>query len=382
MDLITETAALAEFTEKLATEPFVTVDTEFVRERTYWPRLCLLQLGGADRAVAVDALAPGIDLSPVAALFSNSGPVKVFHSARQDIEIFVNLWGEVPTPLFDTQVAAMVCGFGDSVGYEKLVNKIARAKLDKASRFTDWAHRPLTERQLKYVLGDVTYLREIYCWLEKELARTGRAAWVSEEMEILKRPETYLVHPEDAWRRLKTRSTDPRFLAIVRELAAWREEAARTRNIPRNWIIKDDVLLDIAARGPQSPNELRQSRRVPKDFSESKLAPAILEAVARGRALPAEECPMVDGRPDLPANKRPLVELMKVLLKLKCDEHDVAQKLVASSEDLERIALDDSAAVPALQGWRRHVFGDDALALKQGRIALTVDSRGLRQIPI
>lgn len=379
---IADTDSLRAFCARLRDEPFITVDTEFVRERTYWPLLCLIQIGGENEAAAIDPLAPGLDLAPVFDLMTDPGLLKVFHSARQDVEIFVHRMGAVPSPLFDTQVAAMVCGFGESVGYETLVNQIAKARLDKSSRFTDWSQRPLTDRQLRYALDDVTHLRQVYRWLDRRLEKTGRSGWLDEEMAVLTDPATYATDPGEAWRRLKSRSTDRRFLAVLRELASWREQTAQSRDLPRAWVVKDDALLDIAARAPRDRKELAQSRRLTKEVTDGRHTDVILDAVARGLAVPAAARPEAQPRPDLPPAKRPLVELLKVLLKLKCDEHHVAQKLVATGEDLDLIALDDAAPVPALHGWRRQVFGEAALDLKHGRIALAVDETGLKQVAV
>ncbi len=382
MSLITETAPLADFCERLAGEEFITVDTEFLRERTYWPELCLVQVGGAREAAAVDALAPEIDLAPLYELLRNPGITKVFHAARQDVEIFLKEMGEVPTPLFDTQIAAMVCGFGDQVGYETLAKKLAKATIDKSSRFTDWSLRPLTDKQLTYALSDVTHLRPIYEKLLSRLERTGRASWLDAEMEALAEPGTYRVEPHDAWRRIKVRSPRPRFLAVLREVAAWRESYAQEKDVPRNRILRDEALIEIAAHTPTSVGQLSRVRGLSQKMAEGHQGKALLEAVARGAALPPEDCPKPEARPDLPRGLGPVVDLLKVLLKMKCEEHDVAQRLVASSADLELIAADDEADVQALRGWRRELFGEDAIALKHGRLALTVAGQQLRATPV
>lgn len=376
MNPITETKALAALCERLSSEDFVTVDTEFLRDKTYWPKLCLVQLAGDDEAQAVDPLAKGIDLAPLYELLADKKVLKVFHAARQDVEIFYHQAGKIPAPIFDTQVAAMVCGFGDSVGYETLVNKIARASIDKSSRFTDWARRPLTDKQLKYALSDVTHLRKIYRSLRDQLEKNDRLSWLDSEMDILTDPATYDLHPEEAWRRLKVRTRKPRFLAVLREIAAWREEEAQSRDLPRNRIIRDEGLLEIASHQPQTPEALERTRGLANGFSRSRAGEALLAAVKRGAAVPEDQAPTLEERPELPRGAGPTIELLKVLLKMKCEEHNVAQKLVASTADLEQIVLDDAADVPALKGWRREVFGEAALDLKHGRLGLAVAKKG------
>jgi len=373
MTIITDTAALVRFCDAQRGANFVAVDTEFMRERTYWPILCLVQVAGPTEAAAIDALAPGIDLTPLLALMADEGILKVFHAARQDVEIFVNLADRVPAPLFDTQVAAMVCGFGDAASYETLVAKLAQASLDKSSRFTDWAHRPLTERQIHYALADVVHLRTVYERLQQRLASNGRAAWFAEEMAGLADPATYRNDPSEAWRRFRLRGrVDPRFFGVLREVAAWRETAARQRNLPRGRIIRDEAVLEIAAHAPKTIEALARSRSIGKGVAEGKLGGEILDAVRRGLANSKALEPPAPARADTPPGLGPLIELLRVLLKQSCEAHQVAQKLVAASEDLEAIAADDEAAVPALSGWRYEIFGKDALALKHGRLALTV----------
>ena len=373
MTLITDSAALVGFCTRQKGASFVAVDTEFMRERTYWPILCLVQVAGPASAAVIDALAPGIDLTPLLALMGDQSILKVFHAARQDIEIFFNLSGTVPEPLFDTQIAAMVCGFGDAASYETLVNRLARAALDKSSRFTDWSNRPLTERQIRYALADVVHLRTVYEKLQQRLALNGRAGWFAEEMAGLIDPATYRSDPSEAWRRFRLRGrVDPRFFGVLRELAAWRETAARQRNLPRGRIMRDEAVLEIAAHTPKTIEALARTRSLGKGVAEGKLGGEILEAVQRGLAEAKTAPRAVPSRADPPAGLGPTVELLRVLLKQRCEEHQVAQKLVASSEDLELIAADDEAPVPALSGWRHEIFGKDALALKHGRLALTV----------
>jgi ribonuclease D len=373
MTVITDTDALGEFCARQMGSGFIAVDTEFMRERTYWPILCLVQIAGPEGAAAIDALAPEIDLTPLLDLMANPTTLKVFHAARQDIEIFFNLSGTVPAPLFDTQIAAMVCGFGDAVSYETLVAKLARASLDKSSRFTDWSHRPLTERQLRYALADVVHLRTVYEELQQRLALNGRATWFAEEMAELANPETYRSDPSEAWRRFRLRGrVDPRFFAVLRELAAWRETAARQRNLPRGRIMRDEAVLEIAAHAPRTIEGLARTRSLGKGVAEGKLGNEIIEAIERGLANVAALPPPEPSRGEAPPGLGPLVELFRVLLKQRCEDHQVAQKLLASAEDLEAIAADDDAPVKALSGWRREIFGKDALALKHGRLALTV----------
>jgi ribonuclease D len=382
MTLITQTADLAEFCQRQAGAEFVAVDTEFMRDKTYWPQLCLVQVAGPEEAAAIDSLAPGIDLAPLYALLTDPKVLKVFHAARQDMEVFFHLTGKLPTPIVDTQVAAMVCGFGDSVSYETLASKLASARIDKSSRFTDWARRPLSERQLAYALSDVTHLRLAYEKLRKRIDKAGRHSWFEDEMAVLTEPRTYQADPRNMWRRLKVRSDKPRFLALLRELAAWREEEAQRRNLPRNRVIKDESLIELAAHAPRNVEDLSHGRGLGRGFAESKQGTAILAAIERGMAVPESESPKPDPRPVLPAGIGPLVELLKVLLKSKCEQHGVAQRLIASSDDLDLLAADDSADIPALHGWRRDVFGEDALALKAGRIGLAVAGKGIKIIPL
>ena len=380
MNLITDQRSLEGFCARLEGEDSITVDTEFLRERTYWPILCVVQLAGAREAAAIDALAEGIDLAPIFRLMGDPKILKVFHAARQDVEIFLHDGDVIPAPMFDTQVAAVVCGFGDSASYETLVQKLARQQLDKSSRFTDWSRRPLTERQITYAISDVTHLRVIHDKLARKLEQTGRAGWLEAEMAILNNPKTYLVEPTEAWRRLKARSRKPRFLAILREVAAWRELEARSRDIPRNRVVRDEALMEIAAHAPRDAEALERTRGVHQGFSRSRAGVALLEAVIQGAAVPEKDCPFLPEKVQLPKGLGPVIELLKVLLKMRCDAEDVAQKLVASSADIEAIAGDDEADVRALKGWRRELFGTDALALKHGKIGLTVRGKKLRVV--
>ncbi|MHA6323977.1 ribonuclease D [Roseivivax sp. CAU 1753] len=378
MQTITRTEELAAFCARAHDAPYVTVDTEFLRERTYYSKLCLVQLAipGEDDAeadaVLVDPLAEGLSLDPLKTLFRDTSVVKVFHAARQDIEIFSVEYGVIPEPLFDTQVAAMVCGFGEQVGYETLVKRIARASLDKSSRFTDWSRRPLTEAQKHYALGDVTHLRKIYEFLERKLRDTGRHRWVAEELALLSDPETYVTRPEDAWRRVKTRNTSPRFMAIVAELAAFRETHAIARNIPRNRVFKDDALVELASTKPATFEDLGRSRLLLREARKGDIAQGILDAVARGLAMPNEDLPEVVNGIDKGQVNPALADLLRVLLKARTESSGVAPKLIAPTADLDAIA-GGARDVPALKGWRREVFGEDALRLCEGLIALSAN---------
>ncbi len=389
MITITTTEALAEFCATAARHPYVTVDTEFLRERTYYSKLCLIQLAvpGEEgptegEAVLVDPLADGISLDPLYALFRDPGVVKVFHAARQDLEIFHVDAGLIPHPLFDTQVAAMVCGYGDQVGYETLVRRIAKAQLDKSSRFTDWSRRPLSEAQKKYALGDVTYLREIYEVLAADLAQSGRAPWVEEEMAVLTDPDTYRVEPSEAWLRVKTRTNSGKFLSVVRELARFREAYAQSRDIPRNRVMKDDALLELASTKPATPQDLGRSRLLLREARRGEIAEGILAAVKAGVETPPEDMPKPppNGREKLQVNPA-LADLLRVLLKARSEQERVAQKLIASAADLDLIAA-GKRDVPALGGWRHKVFGADALRLCDGKLALAADGQSVKVIEL
>ncbi len=372
MKVIATTAALEKFCAEAMTARYVTVDTEFMRENTYYPKLCLLQIASADDAVLVDPLADGIDLAPVFALMAAPQVLKVFHAARQDIEIFVHLSGAVPAPIFDTQIAGMVCGFGDAISYDRLVKSVVGIEIDKSSRFTDWARRPLGDRQLTYALSDVTHLRLVFEALEERLRANGREPWLADEMAVLTDPATYVVAPEDAWRRLKLRNPKPRTLAVLRELAALRENEARRRDLPRNRVLRDEVLTEIAASVPSTPEELARARSISDNVAKGKLGQGILEAVRRGANSDRNSWPRPPAATPPRRGREPVVELLRVLLKLKAEEHGVAQKLIANMADLDLIADDDDADVPALSGWRREIFGDAAIALKHGGVALTI----------
>lgn len=382
MKIITDSGALAALCDRLATSAFITVDTEFHREKTYYSKLCLIQVAGEDEAAIIDPLADGLDLGPFLDLMADGAVLKVFHAARQDIEIFYQMTGRVPAPLFDTQVAGMVCGFGDSVSYEKLVNRIVGASLDKASRFTDWARRPLSARQLEYAIGDVTHLRQIYDHMAEALRKTGREEWLAEEMAILTTPRTYALEPDEAWRRLKIRNNDGRFLERLRRLASLREKMAQNNDVPRNRILRDEAILEIAAHPPASHDDLLKLRGLGKGAANGSLGKGILRAIAEAAKTPDSALPA------LTPNKRPrhvnpaILEMLKVLLKVKCEQDGVAQKLVASVADLERLAVSDKADIRALGGWRKTLFGDDALALKAGKLALAIKGGKIALIPL
>lgn len=381
MLVLTDTDALASYCAAQRSADFVTVDTEFVRDTTYWPKLCLVQMAGPEEPAIIDPLAPGMDLTPLLDLFDDPGVLKVFHAARQDLEIFYHLTGRLPAPVFDTQVAAMVCGFGEQASYEKLASALANARIDKSARFADWARRPLGRRELEYALSDVTHLRTVYAKLRTRLERNGRADWLTEEMATLTDPATYDLNPENAWRRLKSRSRDRRYLAALKALAAWREREAQRRNVPRNRVIRDEQLYDVAAQLPTTPEALGRSRGLNAEMAKGRIGREILTEVEAVLAIPKGELPQA---PKVESVDPPqaLMELLKVLLKQKCEQHDIAQKLLASSADLEQIALDDEADVPALAGWRRKIFGEDALALKRGELALAAEGNRVKLVPL
>ncbi|MCB1378351.1 MAG: ribonuclease D [Alphaproteobacteria bacterium] len=367
MDLITKTDSLAALCRSLATEQFVTVDTEFMRESTYWPDLCLIQMAGRDQHALVDPLAPGLDLAPFFDLMNNPAVLKVFHAARQDIEIMVHRAGIVPHPVFDTQVAAMVCGFGDQVGYEAIVRKLARAQIDKSSRFTDWSRRPLTDKQLAYALADVTHLRVVYERLKDQLDASGREHWIREEMAILTNPATYRNEPEDAWKRIKVRLRSKKQLGVLIAVSAWREHEARGKNVPRSRILKDDAVAEIAVQTPQTREALAGLRALPKGFAASRTGEAILVSVKAGLEMDPRALPQLDdGRDETSEQTQAASEILKLALKVVCGREGIAPKLVASAAEIEALADDDGADVPMMHGWRREVFGDLALALKRG----------------
>lgn len=380
--LITATSDLADICSRLAAEAYVTVDTEFMRERTYWPVLCLVQIAGQNEAHAIDPLAPGLDLAPLFELMLNPAVLKVFHACRQDLEIFFHLMGRMPAPLFDTQVAAMVCGFGESVGYEALVSRTVGAAVDKSSRFTDWSARPLSQQQLDYALADVVHLRPAYEAIRAMLDKNGRVGWVAEEMAILTDPATYTMDADNAWRRLKPRTAKPRFLAVLQQVAAWRERQAQSRNVPRGRILKDEAVTELAAQKPANAAEMAKLRALPPGYARSEAAGELLAAIARGLDMPKADCPTLPDRIELTPQAQAAVELLRVLLRLVAEREGVAPRLIAGSSDLELLALDDNADVPALRGWRRELFGEPALALKHGQLALALSGGALRLLPL
>ena len=382
MTLITETSKLIDACERFSRDSFLAIDTEFMRERTYYPQLCLIQIAGKDEAVTVDALATKINLNPILDLMANHKIIKVFHACRQDMEIFFNLNRRIPFPVFDTQIGAMVCGYGESVGYDKLVRQITGVQIDKSSRFTDWSHRPLSKQQLNYALSDVTHLRTVYESLLNQLEKNGRINWLNEEFQNVLNPKTYDIPLDQIWKRLKIKNGRPKFLILVRELCAFREKEAQNRNIPRNRVIRDDVLLDIAARSPSSSVDLAKVRSLSTQFAEGRLGKSILRVVAEASNIPESDAPQLEKLNKPKPQKPALIELLKVLLKHKSEDNNVAQKLIASTADLEAIAENDNANVLALSGWRKDVFGDDALLLKSGKIALSAAGDRIRVIPI
>lgn len=380
--IISDTAALAAFCSRLSGAAFVTVDTEFMRESTFWAQLCLIQMAGPEEAAIIDPRAEGIDLAPFFALMSDERVTKVFHAARQDIEIFVKLSGAVPHPIFDTQIAAMVCGYGDQVSYDQLVSRVTGDQIDKSSRFTDWSHRPLSAKQIAYAISDVTHLREIYLSLSAQLAEQDRTTWVNEEMAVLANIETYRTHPEDAWQRLKLRVKKPRQLAVMQALAAWREREAQLRDVPRSRVLKDEAIYEIALQHPRDAEALGKLRTIPRGFERSATGRAILAAVEEAFSIPENRLPRIPRPRIAPEHASAAAELLKVLLKMVAEEQGVAARIIASSDDLDRIAADDRADVAALKGWRRTLFGEQALALKRGELALSMSRRGIVAISL
>ncbi|MCC7260852.1 MAG: ribonuclease D [Alphaproteobacteria bacterium] len=372
VEVLTDTAQLADFCKELAQEPYLTIDTEFLRDRTYYPQLCLLQMAGKARAAIVDPLAEGIDLAPLFELMANKKVLKVFHSASQDLEILYRLGGTVPEPIFDTQVAAMVCGFGEAASYEKLVDALAGEALDKSSRLTDWSHRPLTDRQLSYAISDVTHLRIVYEKLQKRLHKNGRESWISEEMKRLTDPKVYQSNPDEIWQRLRIRVRTPKYLATVKELAAWREREAQRRDVPRGRLLKDDAILEIAAAMPKNAAAVQKIRMLRQSLSK-ETTEAIVGIVEKCSQMKPEDCPKLVRKPQLPRGIGPLVDMLKVLLKMKCEELEIASLLVARMDDLEEFAgFDKVQDLPMMHGWRYEAFGRHAEALKAGKIGLAM----------
>ncbi|MEE9375714.1 MAG: ribonuclease D [Rhizobiaceae bacterium] len=380
--MITTTPELATICHDFAKHDYVTVDTEFLREKTFWPILCLIQIAGPDDECIVDPMAEGIDLAPFFALMADKSVVKVFHAARQDVEIVHNLGNLIPAPLFDTQVAAMVCGYGDSIAYNQLVSKITGGEIDKSSRFTDWARRPLTEKQLDYALADVTHLRDVYLKLKSTLEQKNRTSWVDEEMEILTTVETYDMPVEKAWRRLKMRVRKPRDLAVMQAVAQWREQEARSRNIPRGRVLKDDAIYEIAQQHPRDENALARLRALPRGFEKSRHAESLLATIDEAHAIAVEDLPQVPRPTRSPEGTGAATELLKVLLKVVAEQNGVASKVIANADDLEKIAADDEADIAALKGWRFEMFGKQALELKRGEIALSFEDKKIAVIEL
>lgn len=369
---ITRTDELAAACARFAAQPFVTVDTEFLRETTYYPLLCVAQIASANEAIVIDTLADGLDLTPFLELMAMENVTKVFHAARQDVEIVWHLAQRIPHPIFDTQVAAMVLGYGDSISYDQLVQRITGDSIDKSNRFTDWSRRPLSDAQLSYAVSDVTHLRDVYLRLTQELQKRGRSEWVRDEMDVLTSPETYRAEPENAWRRLKTRVRKPKELAVLMEVAAWREREAQVRDVPRGRVLKDDVLGDIATQAPTTLERLGAMRSLPKGFERSRWGQDVVDAVSRGLARDPKAIPTLDRQRQTSAGSA-IVELLRVLLRMTSERHGVAAKVIATADDLDAISLNDNADVPALRGWRRELFGEKALALKYGKLVLGIE---------
>lgn len=387
--VIETTDALTDFVDRAKEADYITIDTEFMRENTYWPILCLIQvaIGGEapeDRSASavIDPLADGIDLQPLYDLLMAPSVLKVFHAARQDLEIFFKLMGRLPTPVFDTQVAAMVLGFGDSIGFENLITRTINARVDKGARFTDWSLRPLAARQIEYALADVVLLAPAYDQIAKQLEQSGRAGWIEEEMKVLLANETYAPDPREAWRRIKSKGGKPRALAVLRELAAWRETEAQRRDVPKNRVLRDEALVEMAHHRPKTAKDLARTRGLGQKAAEGKMGEFILEAIRHGEAVPNDEVPCLPAKDDIPRGVGPTTDLLKLLLKMRCAEVEVAQKLVASSDDVEQIAaFGDKADVAALRGWRREIFGEDALRVRNGQVGIFLDGRKLNLLP-
>jgi ribonuclease D len=373
MNLVTRTEDLAAACERLARHPYVTVDTEFLRETTFWPKLCVVQMAGPDEAVVIDALADGLDLAPFFALMNDEKIVKVFHAARQDVEICWHRAKTIPHPIFDTQVAAMVLGHGDSVSYDQLVQRLTGDQIDKSLRFTDWSRRPLSQAQFDYAVSDVTHLRDVYLKLSAELERGNRTDWVQEEMSVLTSPQTYSAEPERAWERLKSRVRRPKELGVLMEVAAWREREAQLRDVPRQRVIKDDAVMEVAQQQPKTAEELSRLRALPKGYERSRAGEQIIAAVVAGLGRDPKTLPKIVRDKPLSNGASATVELLKVLLRMTSERHGVAAKVIATVDDLERIAVDENADVPALKGWRREMFGNEALKLRRGGVALAIE---------
>jgi ribonuclease D len=382
MEIVATTEGLKELCQALAGDDYVAVDTEFMREKTFWPELCLIQIAGAKREAVIDPLAEGINLQPFFDLMADRNVVKVFHAARQDLEIIWLKAKLIPTPIFDSQVAAMVCGYGDQVGYEALARRIAKVSIDKSSRFTDWSRRPLSQKQLAYALSDVTHLRVIYEKLRALLDKSGREPWLDEELAVLTSPATYEAHPEEAWRRVKFRPRNAKQLAVLMAVAAWREREAQARNVPRSRILKDDAIAEIATQVPSDLNALKSLRSLRKGYAGSRMGTAILKAVAAGLETDLADIPALEGdEPMLTERASVISDVLKLALKVVCEQEGIAPRIVANSGDLDAIARDDEADVPVLRGWRRKVFGEVALKIKAGEMAIVLDDGKPRLMP-
>ncbi len=379
--IITNTTELAKYCAQWAKQPYITVDTEFMREKTYWPILCLIQVGGTDGAVAIDPLAKDLDLTPFFDVMRNQSVIKVFHAARQDIEIFVKMMGSVPHPVVDTQVAAMVTGFGEQASYESLVQKLCGQQIDKSMRFADWSHRPLSKAHIEYAMGDVTHLRVVYEKIYDKAKNSGRLEWMLEEMNDLTDLATYQLDPYKQWERIRARAQKPKFMVVLRELAAWREIAAQARNVPRGRICKDDALLEITAHPPHEISDFEKYRHA-RGMIANRDKPEIIDACKRALAIPQNEWPHVETPRQLTQQQSALGELLRVLLRIKSDEHGVAGKLIATSDDIDQIVRHQDDHCHALRGWRMEVFGKDAISLREGKLALSIDKKGLKLLNV
>jgi len=381
--LITDQTELETFCTSLKGQDFITVDTEFLREKTYYPKLCLIQIGDEDGSAAgIDPLEGDLDLSPVFDLLLDESILKIFHAGRQDLEIFYRLMNDLPRPFFDTQIAAMVCGYGDSVGYENLVRNITGNQLDKSVQFTDWSKRPLSQKQIDYALGDVIYLVEVYQHLAEELEKQGRISWVFQEEEILSDPATYQNRPEEAWKRIKIRSPKPKTLAVLRELAAWRETRAQDKDLPRPWVMRDDALADMAAQAPKDKKALSKIRNVSADLANGHIGEALLDVIKKAESSDKKTWPRITKKKAMPPSAAATLDVLKMLLKVQSAEHGVATKLIASKEDLEALATGQDNGGKVLKGWRHEVFGKDAVALKEGRIAIGLKNEQITKFKI
>jgi|TARA_R110002126_G_scaffold13118_4_gene56893 ribonuclease D len=384
MTIITSSEALADFCQKLTSLPYITIDTEFLRERTYYPKLCLIQVSGPDiEAVAIDPVAaPNIDLAPLAAILKDKNIVKVMHSGRQDMEIFYKLFGFLPAPYYDTQIAAMVCGHGEQAGYEALVRGILNIQVDKSKQYTDWSIRPLSQAQITYALNDVIYLKDVYESLCAELKQEGRTKWVEEEMSAMLDTNLYDPPLDELWRKIRIKTNKPQKLAILQQLTVWREEMARKRDIPRNHVMKDDTLAEIALQAPNNVKSLTRIRGISDRLADSDKGRKILKIINQIADINSDDCPKKEAKPSLPPHLQSTLEMLKMLLRIQAADHNVAAKLIAKSDDLEAIALGRDQSLPALKGWRLEIFGEKALALKSGKIAFTLKNGNIHTFKV